>query len=107
MKSEGGGAQRVTSDSSERSGALAAGSTGLFLGTVCVRPLRLVGAVLLGLAGMALVRSAGFKAVGRVLKAEGGPVDGLKVVYVRDPDGVVLELIEEPKGVVLEEVYFS
>jgi len=56
---------------------------------------------------VALVRSAGFKAVGRVLKAEGGPVDGLKVVYVRDPDGVVLELIEEPKGVVLEEVYFQ
>lgn len=56
---------------------------------------------------VALVRDAGFKAVGRVLKAEGGPVDGLKVVYVRDPDGVVLELIEEPKGVVLEEVYFQ
>lgn len=55
---------------------------------------------------VALVRSAGFKAVGRVLTAEGGPVDGLKVVYVRDPDGVVLELIEEPPGVVLEEVYF-
>ena len=54
-----------------------------------------------------LVRSAGFKAVGRVLTAEGGPVDGLKVVYVRDPDGVVLELIEEPQGVVLEEVYFQ
>ena len=56
---------------------------------------------------VALVRSAGFQAVGRVLTAEGGPVDGLKVVYVRDPDGVVLELIEEPPGVVLEEVYFK
>jgi len=56
---------------------------------------------------VAQVRSAGFQAVGRVLTAEGGPVDGLKVVYVRDPDGVVLELIEEPPGVVLEEVYFK
>ena len=56
---------------------------------------------------VALVRSAGFQAVGAVQQAVGGPVDGLKVVYVRDPDGVVLELIEEPPGVVLEEVYFK
>jgi catechol 2,3-dioxygenase-like lactoylglutathione lyase family enzyme len=55
---------------------------------------------------VALVRSAGFAPVGAIQKAEGGPVDGLKVVYVRDPDGVVLELIDEPSGVVLEEVYF-
>jgi catechol 2,3-dioxygenase-like lactoylglutathione lyase family enzyme len=56
---------------------------------------------------VALVRSAGFQALGAIQKAEGGPVDGLKVVYVRDPDGVVLELIEEPPGIVLEEVYFQ
>jgi hypothetical protein len=31
----------------------------------------------------------------------------LQVIYVRDPDGVVLELIEEPPGVTLEDVYFS
>jgi catechol 2,3-dioxygenase-like lactoylglutathione lyase family enzyme len=54
-----------------------------------------------------LVRSARFEAVGPMQRATGGPVDGLKVVYVRDPDGVVLELIEEPPGVVLEEVYFK
>jgi catechol 2,3-dioxygenase-like lactoylglutathione lyase family enzyme len=54
-----------------------------------------------------LVRNAGFEAVGPTQRAAGGPVDGLKVVYVRDPDGVVLELIEEPPGVVLEEVYFK
>jgi catechol 2,3-dioxygenase-like lactoylglutathione lyase family enzyme len=54
-----------------------------------------------------LVRGAGFEAVGPMQRATGGPVDGLKVVYVRDPDGVVLELIEEPPGVVLEEVYFQ
>lgn len=52
------------------------------------------------------VRAAGFEPLGAIQKAEGGPVDGLKVVYVRDPDGVVLELIDEPPGVVLEEVYF-
>ena len=54
-----------------------------------------------------VIRGAGFEPVGPVQKAEGGPVNGLKVVYVRDPDGVVLELIEEPAGVVLEDVYFS
>ena len=54
-----------------------------------------------------VIRSSGFEPVGPVQKAEGGPVNGLKVVYVRDPDGVVLELIEEPAGVVLEDVYFS
>ena len=53
-----------------------------------------------------LLRGAGFEAVGAIQQAAGGPVDGLKVVYVRDPDGVVLELIEEPPGVTLEEVYF-
>ncbi len=52
------------------------------------------------------VRSAGFRALGAIQQAQGGPVDGLKVIYVRDPDGVVLELIEEPPGVVLEEIYF-
>ena len=53
------------------------------------------------------VRRAGFEPVGPIQQAEGGPVSGLKVVYVRDPDGVVLELIEEPAGVVLEDIYFS
>jgi catechol 2,3-dioxygenase-like lactoylglutathione lyase family enzyme len=52
------------------------------------------------------IRGAGFQPVGPIQQAEGGPVEGLKVVYVRDPDGVVLELIEEPAGVVLEDVYF-
>jgi catechol 2,3-dioxygenase-like lactoylglutathione lyase family enzyme len=52
------------------------------------------------------VRAAGFEPLGAIQKAEGGPVDGLKVVYVRDPDGAVLELIDEPPGVVLEQVYF-
>lgn len=53
-----------------------------------------------------LVRGAGYEAVGAIQKAAGGPIDGLEVVYVRDPDNVVLELIEEPPGVVLEDIYF-
>jgi glyoxylase I family protein len=56
---------------------------------------------------IALVRSAGFSAVGSMQVAQGGPADGVKVVYVRDPDGVVLELIEEPPGIRLEDIYFG
>jgi catechol 2,3-dioxygenase-like lactoylglutathione lyase family enzyme len=56
---------------------------------------------------IALVRSAGFSTVGPMQVAQGGPVDGVKVVYVRDPDGVVLELIEEPPGITLEDIYFG
>ena len=55
---------------------------------------------------VARVREVEFQPVGAIQRAAGGPVDGLKVVYVRDPDGVVLELIEEPSGVTLEDVYF-
>ena len=54
-----------------------------------------------------LVRAAGFMPAGPMQRAIGGPVDGVKVVYVRDPDGVVLELIDEPPGIVLEDVYFA
>ena len=55
---------------------------------------------------VSVIHRAGFESVGPIQQAQGGPVNGLKVVYVRDPDGVVLELIEEPPGVVLEDVYF-
>jgi catechol 2,3-dioxygenase-like lactoylglutathione lyase family enzyme len=54
-----------------------------------------------------IVAGAGYKPVGPMQTAGGGPVNGVKVVYVRDPDGVVLELIEEPPGVTLESVYFG
>ncbi len=33
-----------------------------------------------------------------------GPEQGLRVIYARDPDGVVLEFIEEPHGFTLERV---
>lgn len=51
------------------------------------------------------VRAAGFAPVGEIQTMPDGPVAGLRVVYTRDPDGVVLELIEEPAGVVLEQIF--
>jgi glyoxylase I family protein len=53
------------------------------------------------------VGRAGFQPLSAVQGVQEGPLTGLKVVYVRDPDGVVLELIEEPPGVVLEELYLA
>jgi len=53
------------------------------------------------------VGRAGFRALSPVQGVTGGPLEGLRVVYVRDPDGVVIELIEEPPGVVLEELYLK
>jgi catechol 2,3-dioxygenase-like lactoylglutathione lyase family enzyme len=50
---------------------------------------------------------AGFKAFGDIQTIPEGPVKGMRVVYARDPDGVVLEIIEEPPGIVMEEVYFA
>ncbi|HTW38466.1 MAG TPA: VOC family protein [Steroidobacteraceae bacterium] len=50
---------------------------------------------------------AGFEPLSPVQGVGEGPLAGLKVVYVRDPDGVVLELLEEPPGVVLEELYLA
>lgn len=50
---------------------------------------------------------AGFEPLSPVQSVDEGPLAGLKVVYVRDPDGVVLELLEEPRGVVLEELYLA
>jgi glyoxylase I family protein len=56
---------------------------------------------------VAAVGRAGFQPLSAVQGVREGPLNGLKVVYVRDPDGVVLELIEEPPGVVLEELYLA
>ena len=52
------------------------------------------------------IRTAGYEAVSEIQTAEDPPVTGLRVVYARDPDGVVLELIEEPPGLSLENLYF-
>lgn len=51
------------------------------------------------------VAKAGFKAIGPVQTMPDGPVKDMRVVYVRDPDNVVLELIQEPPGLTLEKLY--
>lgn len=56
---------------------------------------------------VAAVERSGFKPLSAVQGVSEGPLKGLRVVYVRDPDGVVLELIEEPPGIVLEELYLA
>jgi catechol 2,3-dioxygenase-like lactoylglutathione lyase family enzyme len=56
---------------------------------------------------VAAVGRAGFQALSAVQGVREGPLNGLQVVYVRDPDGVVLELIEEPPGVSLEGLYLA
>jgi glyoxylase I family protein len=52
------------------------------------------------------VRESGYEALSGILTAADPPVTGMRVVYVRDPDGVMLELLEEPAGVCLEDLYF-
>jgi feruloyl esterase len=44
------------------------------------------------------IRASDFEPVSEIQTATDPPVKGLRVVYVRDPDGVVLELVEEPPG---------
>jgi catechol 2,3-dioxygenase-like lactoylglutathione lyase family enzyme len=51
------------------------------------------------------IAAAGFKAVGPIQTVPDGPAKGLRAIYTRDPDGVVLELIEEPPGIVLEQLF--
>ncbi len=37
---------------------------------------------------------------------QAGPAKGMRVVYTRDPDGVVLEFMEEPPGMRFEDLFF-
>lgn len=53
------------------------------------------------------VRQGGFEPLSAVQTVPEGPLRGLRVVYVRDPDGIVLELIEEPPGIELEAFYLG
>jgi catechol 2,3-dioxygenase-like lactoylglutathione lyase family enzyme len=55
---------------------------------------------------LAAAVQGGFKPLSSIQTMEKGPLKGLRVVFVRDPDGVVLELHEEPPGIILEEVVF-
>lgn len=41
-------------------------------------------------------RTAGFEPVGPTATVHGGPRAGLRAIYTRDPDGVLLEFMQEP-----------
>jgi catechol 2,3-dioxygenase-like lactoylglutathione lyase family enzyme len=47
------------------------------------------------------IAAGGFTTVGPIQTVPDGPFAGLRAIYARDPDGVVLELIQEPPGVSL------
>jgi catechol 2,3-dioxygenase-like lactoylglutathione lyase family enzyme len=52
------------------------------------------------------IRAGGFEALSAVQTLQEGPARGMRVVYARDPDGVVLELVEEPPGISFENLFF-
>jgi catechol 2,3-dioxygenase-like lactoylglutathione lyase family enzyme len=52
------------------------------------------------------IRAGSFEAVSQTETFGEGPAQGMRVVYVRDPDGVVLELAEEPPGICFEDLFF-
>jgi catechol 2,3-dioxygenase-like lactoylglutathione lyase family enzyme len=43
------------------------------------------------------VRAAGFEPVGPIATVKDGPRPGLRAIYTRDPDGVLLEFMQEPR----------
>jgi catechol 2,3-dioxygenase-like lactoylglutathione lyase family enzyme len=52
-------------------------------------------------------RPSGFETMSPIQTLPSGPLRGMKVVYMRDSDGVVFELHEEPPGIVLEELILA
>ena len=55
---------------------------------------------------VAAIKAHGFEGLSPIQTVPEGPAKGLRVVYARDPDGVVLEFIEEPRGIVMEYLYW-
>ena len=53
------------------------------------------------------IRAGGFEAMSPIETLREGPARGMRVVYTRDPDGVVLELAEEPQGLCFEDLFFA
>lgn len=47
-------------------------------------------------AALAAVRAHGALPVGEAITVDGGPNKGARIVFVRDPDGIMLELIQAP-----------
>lgn len=52
-------------------------------------------------AAVAALAKGGFATVGPIQTTAEGPAKGLKAIYARDPDGIVIELIQEPEGFTL------
>lgn len=52
------------------------------------------------------VRACGFEPLSAIETVREGPAQGMRVVYTRDPDGVVLEFMEEPPGICFEDLFF-
>jgi lactoylglutathione lyase len=52
------------------------------------------------------VRAGGFECLSAIETVREGPAKGMRVVYTRDPDGVVLEFMEEPRGICFEDLFF-
>jgi catechol 2,3-dioxygenase-like lactoylglutathione lyase family enzyme len=55
---------------------------------------------------VASIEAHGFEPMNSIQTVAEGPAKGLRVIYARDPDGVVLEFIEEPRGTVLEHLHW-
>ena len=54
---------------------------------------------------VASIKTHGFEPLSPIQTVPEGPEKGLRVIYARDPDGVVLEFMEEPRGVILEHLH--
>jgi glyoxylase I family protein len=55
---------------------------------------------------IAAILAAGFETLSPIETMQHGPAAGMRVVYARDPDGVVLEFAEEPPGISFESLFF-
>jgi catechol 2,3-dioxygenase-like lactoylglutathione lyase family enzyme len=53
------------------------------------------------------VHASGFAPLSDIQTVTDPPLQGLRAVYVRDPDGVALELLQEPPGVSLEDLHLQ
>lgn len=53
------------------------------------------------------IRGGGFEAISQIETLRDGPAQGMRVVYARDPDGVMLELVEEPPGLCFENLFIG
>lgn len=53
------------------------------------------------------MRAGGFEPIGQIQNVDDGPTAGMRAVYTRDPDGVLIELIEDRPGLVFEDLFLG